>query len=427
MADQIRNPIKLTSEQIEQLRRTTQDGETNYAAGYDLIYGWAKSNPAAQQDGTVFWFEQARGINGDDSLSASFIRRHTDNGLDLADVPNSQRLDMQDLSNRIARGVTKDILANGEVAALPEILKKDISVALNDGHVRLGGWGGSFYYWDMPYKPDDYAGKGYPRHSDGSYKTVGDEIVRRGEVPLLLETSSRTVAQMQMHGELPMKDWNTALQTGWNAGLPMRYQAEIGARAAAIAVPEHAEQAKRGVLDKVGETLHEIKCEAFPKLPDCPPDGASLDSKRAVPDPRDPSSRDNPLYYQIETGVARIDTEKGRAFDTSSERLTMSAFADAKAAGMASADHVVLNEAGRKPQDDGTLARANTFLIAIQGQDPYDPAAKRSVTDVMNAVERPVEHSLHRVAELNQQQAQTLALQQDAPTKDGTNIGPRTM
>ena len=226
MADQIRNPIKLTGEQIEQLRRTTQDGETNYAAGYDLIYGWAKSNPAAQQDGTVFWFEQARGINGDNSLSASFIRRHTDNGLDLADVPNSQRLDMQDLSNRIARGVTKDILANGEVAALPEILKKDISVALNDGHVRLGGWGGSFYYWDMPYKPDDYTGKGYPRHSDGSYKTVGDEIVRRGEVPLLLETSSRTVVQMQMHGELPIKDWNTALQTGWNAGLPMRYQAK---------------------------------------------------------------------------------------------------------------------------------------------------------------------------------------------------------
>ena len=63
----------------------------------------------------------------------------------------------------------------------------------------------------------------------------------------------------------------------------------------------------------------------------------------------------------------------------------------------------------------------------IQGQDPYDPAVRRSVTDVMNAVERPVEHSLQRVAELNQQQAQTLALQQDAPTKDGTKIGPRTM
>ena len=427
MEHQIRDPINLTHEQIEQLRRTTQNGTSNYPAGYDLIYNWIKDNPAAQQDGTAFWFEQARGINGDDSLSARFIQRHTDNGLDIVGVPNSQRLDMQDLSNKIANSVINDVLKHGQVAALPEILDKDISIALDKGNVRLGGWGGSFYYWDMPYKPDDYTGKGYPRHSDGTYKTVGDEIVRRGEVPLLLETSSRTVAQMQMHGELPMKDWDTALQTGWNAGLPMRYQAEIGARAAAIAVPEHAEQAKRGVLDKVGETLHEIKCEAFPKLPDCPPDGASLDSKRAVPDPRDPSSRDNPLYYQIETGVARIDTEKGRAFDTSSERLTMSAFADAKAAEMVSADHVVLNEAGRKPQDDGTLARANTFLIAIQGQDPYDPAAKRSVTYVMNAVERPVEHSLQRVAELNQQQAQTLALQQEAPTKDGTKIGPRTM
>ena len=194
MAHQIRDPINLTHEQIEQLRRTTQNGTSNYPAGYDLIYNWIKDNPVAQQDGTAFWFEQARGINGDDSLSARFIQRHTDNGLDIVGVPNSQRLDMQDLSNKIANSVINDVLKHGQVAALPEILDKDISIALDKGNVRLGGWGGSFYYWDMPYKPDDYTGKGYPRHSDGTYKTVGDEIVRRGEVPLLLETSSRTVA-----------------------------------------------------------------------------------------------------------------------------------------------------------------------------------------------------------------------------------------
>jgi hypothetical protein len=194
---------------------------------------------------------------------------------------------------------------------------------------------------------------------------------------------------------------------------------------------DKARHAKDGLADKLQQgveaLLDKAKCAAFPKLPDCQPDGASLDPKRVLPNPHDPASRDHPMYKQIEEGVSRIDVGKGRTFDQRSENLTMSALADAKAAGIVSADHVVLNEAGRKPNNDGSLTPANTFLIVIQGSDPYDPAAKRAITDVAQAVERPVELSLQKVDALNQHQAQILAQQQTPSTQDDPNRGPRTM
>lgn len=131
-------------------------------------------------------------------------------------------------------------------------------------------------------------------------------------------------------------------------------------------------------------------------------------------DPRDPGHADHRLYAQIERGVAGIDADHGRNFDATSERLAMSAFHDAKAAGLVSADRVAINDAG-KPQPDGTRIAAGTLLFVVQGQDPADPAARRAVTDVAQAVERPVEQSLQRVDALAQQQAQTMGQAQEAP------------
>ena len=134
-------------------------------------------------------------------------------------------------------------------------------------------------------------------------------------------------------------------------------------------------------------------------------------------DPRDADHPDHRLYKQIESGVARIDAEKARSFDQTSERLTMGAFHDAKAAGISSAGHILINETGKRQQDGSQIA-AGTQLFVVQGQDPSDPAARRSVTDVAHAVERPVEQSLHRVDTLAQQRAQVLAQQQNQPTQD---------
>jgi hypothetical protein len=144
-----------------------------------------------------------------------------------------------------------------------------------------------------------------------------------------------------------------------------------------------------------------------------------------LPDPRDPNHPDHRLYQQIERGVAGIDAERGRTFDATSERLAMGAFHDAKAAGITSADHVAINETGKRQQDGSQIA-AGTLLFVVQGQDPSDPAARRSMTDVAQAVDRPVEQSLQKVDTLAQQQTQMLAQAQNNPTQDDPGPkGPR--
>jgi hypothetical protein len=128
--------------------------------------------------------------------------------------------------------------------------------------------------------------------------------------------------------------------------------------------------------------------------------------------------------------VVQLDVDKGRNFDEVSQRVTMGAFVDAVKAGMEKVNYVSLNEAGRKPREDGTLAVANTSLITIEGQDPSDPAAKRAVTQLAEAAERPVEQSLQGLDQWNRQQVLALAQAQpslELPTQDGPKIGPRTM
>ncbi len=141
-----------------------------------------------------------------------------------------------------------------------------------------------------------------------------------------------------------------------------------------------------------------------------------------LPDPRDPNCPDHRLYQQIERGVAGIDTERGRGFDATSERLAMGAFHDAKAAGITSADHLAINETGKR-QQDGSQVAAGALLFVVQGQDPSDPAARRAMTDVAQAIDRPVEQSLQKVDILAQQQAQVLAQAQNNPTQD--DPGPK--
>lgn len=102
----------------------------------------------------------------------------------------------------------------------------------------------------------------------------------------------------------------------------------------------------------------------------------------------------------------------------------MTAFHDAKAAGITSADHVAMNTAG-KQQLDGSQVAAGTALFVVQGKDPSDPAALRSITDVKQAVERPVEQALEKIEKLEQQQAQSreqAVPAQDNPTPKGPTL-----
>ena len=141
-------------------------------------------------------------------------------------------------------------------------------------------------------------------------------------------------------------------------------------------------------------------------------------------DPRNPEHPDHKLYAQIEAGVKRIDAEKGREFDSASERLALAAFRDAKTAGITSADHIELNQAG-KLQPDGSQIAAGTSLFVVQGKDPSDPLALRSMTDVKQAIDQPVEHHLQKIEQLQQQQtqAQTQGQVMDNPTQ--ADIAPK--
>lgn len=296
MTRRIRDAIPLSDEQIHVLRVATDHGKRQFPAGYALVHDWIKDHPAAQADGTVFWFEQARGINKNDSLSARFIRRHTENGLDLAEVPLSLRLPMQELSNKIAERVTGDLLEQGKVPPLAKILDNDIRVAIEEGSVKLGGWGGSFYFYDMPYKPDEkdmpqrpglrqVPGEYFLRKPDGRYHTVGDEIDAQGGRELLLKTSSKTIKDMVIAGEIRLSDAPELLQTSWNAGMPATMKAEVTLRAG-VMVAEHVrehvdeslrqipdelqrllEQQRRHLLDRSGQTLDNLLNPSLPGMP----------------------------------------------------------------------------------------------------------------------------------------------------------------
>lgn len=373
MGDSIRQPIALSEQQVEQLRRTTQNGTTNFPAGYDLIYGWIKNNKAAQEDGTVFWFEQARGINGDDSVSARFIRRHTENGLDIAGVPKSERMNMQDLSNEIARRVTRDVLRESEVPALPVILSRDISVALNEGKVKLGGWGGSFYYWDMPFKPDDHKGPGFPKDPDGSYRTVGEEIERRYQVGMLVEASSRTLAQMVINKEIGVRDIDDVLSTSFNAGAPAMVKARIGERTAEILL----ERAKDKWFSEADMPTGPV------------PPGQERRQAMAGLMVNEQGHRHHAMHASIESALHAEDRARGREPHPRSAEIAASLVCDARERGLDTVGFCKLSPDGR-------------FAYMTDTADPSKEWAKTAVGDMGGAAQSTLQESTQRAANIDQ-------------------------
>lgn len=213
-------------------------------------------------------------------------------------MPHEQRKDMQAPSNDIARKVINDVLDEGEVKPLADILHRDISIALDDGKVSLGGWGGAFYYWDMPFKEKDQ--DEYPRNPDGSYHTVGDEIVRRGELPLLLATSAQTIPEMVQAGDIRWQDRGQVLDTAWNAGMPMPYKALVGARASELLGRDTAHTLQDDLQRNYRELQEQIGCFFFRDLPQCPQAGASL-TPQAQPAAREaaamPTLENDPVAF----------------------------------------------------------------------------------------------------------------------------------
>lgn len=242
---------------------------------------------------------------------------------------------------------------------------------------------------------------------DAPRKTEAPVEERKPDLPQNTETPADTAPRK---AEAPVED-----VSGAKAAI-------IGAGVVVVATPKEESPPTLSRIDAAPATANFTPEVAPVTMASTVRQEEALSSR--LPDPRDPDHPDHRLYKQIETGVARIDAEKGRAFDMTSERMTMGAFLDAKAAGITSADHIAINDTGKR-QPDGTQVAAGTLLFVVQGQDPSDPAARRSTTDVAQAIERPVEQSLQRLDAINQQQAQQLLQQQTPPTQDDPGRGMR--
>lgn len=135
-------------------------GNEDYAAAYRHIYGVSKSSGLVDED-TLYWFQQAASINSDENTpSNTWIREFSKAGIavDGRIVSNGE---LQATSNHIARAVLGGIIDSGGIPPIQLILQRDIAQSLRAGGQTLGGWGGAFYYWDLPYE---------------GTKTVGDVI-----------------------------------------------------------------------------------------------------------------------------------------------------------------------------------------------------------------------------------------------------------
>ncbi len=116
------------------------------------------------------------------------------------------------------------------------------------------------------------------------------------------------------------------------------------------------------------------------------------DGRRAELD--SPAYLRDPMYLQIQRGVAGLDAQHGRSYEATSERMTTSLFALAKERGLHSVDHVLLSgPTADKP------AGSNVFLV--QG-DPSNPAHSRAAMPTAVAAQTPIEESVRSIAAAEQ-------------------------
>jgi hypothetical protein len=102
----------------------------------------------------------------------------------------------------------------------------------------------------------------------------------------------------------------------------------------------------------------------------------------------------DPLLSQILQGVAQLDAERGRAFDATSENISASLYALAKANGLTQVDHVLLSD--RTAQVD--VAQS---IFIVQGER-NDPAHLRASMPTAVAAQTPAEISFERAEQLSQ-------------------------
>jgi outer membrane lipoprotein SlyB len=256
--------------------------------------------------------------------------------------------------------------------------------------------------------------------SDGSYRIAAVtslEDIQRAETALKATPHAIEVPSAQQH-----ETHTQALHEANRLGLSQDEAQQIALRETQRTTPTTPAMASLGDRNAKSNSDSDAPPQETPKRNG---NGAELyePSQTVLPppslsDPRDRNDPDHRLYAQIEKGIHKLDAELGRTPDAGSERLAMAAYLSAKREGIESADHVALSK-------KGTEYAQGSFVFVVQGQDPSDERNKVARVSTHEALNQPVEHSLQKLNDLNQQQAMTIAQQQDQPSPDAPSRGPR--
>ena len=217
--------------QKAELKRRIGSGKGAYVEAYKYLHQQVQSrlqNPGLsiaernELEAKEFWLRKAGEINADDPNSQGnfFIRSVTGNGLRFDDK-SADPEKIQENSNRIGEFVMRDVLTKGKMPSLERLIAQDVRAAIKDGDQTLGGWGGSFNYWDMPLssKPGD---------------TVGDRISNNpSEYEKFISVNARALADTVRKFRLDRYPENSAeaILQGLNAQVPANIKLQIIDRA----------------------------------------------------------------------------------------------------------------------------------------------------------------------------------------------------
>ncbi len=143
----------LTQVQVATLNAITDNGQNNFWEGYTYIYSILDGDPENQD--FLYWLEKAIEINSDyfESEANTYIRAVTRNGLMFSGRDASAEI-IQRNSDIIGGKVIGDILTSGTTPNVEDLIKFDVSTAIGRGGQSIGGWGGSFYYWNLVWTDD---------------------------------------------------------------------------------------------------------------------------------------------------------------------------------------------------------------------------------------------------------------------------------
>ncbi|KXV69925.1 hypothetical protein AD951_04410, partial [Acetobacter malorum] len=229
----------LSSDFLAKLKTDFNSGNGSIYQCYQDIDSYISDNQntLGLDSGTSFWYTQAVQINNPAntsySLSRTFIRSETAYG-ELLDgkTPSDNG---QEISDDIGRHVISSIIDTDSILTLPQLLGQDISVAINNYGLTIGGWGGSFYYWtSTPQYADGTTGQS-PGDQISSGRVSGYDFDKGGQFDKFLAANAAASADTRaVNAEQGVATYlsgiKTIISTALNASAPIDVKEDLFAR-----------------------------------------------------------------------------------------------------------------------------------------------------------------------------------------------------